>query len=83
MSDDKEPPAVVFEVRFGRDRFTCRGHLEWEGGIVYAIPDYSDDDAYFVPARVRLEESDLELKHDAETGRDWYQYHGFIVLPNM
>ncbi len=81
MSDDHEPPSVVFQVRFGRDQFTCKGHLVWEGGIVYAIADMSDDDSFFVPERVRLEESDLELKHDSETGRDWYQYHGFIVVP--
>ena len=81
MSDDNEAPAVVFRVRYGRDQFTCRGHLLWEGGICFAIPDMTDDDNFFVPERVRLEESDLELKHDSETGRDWYQYHGFIVLP--
>ena len=83
MSDDNAAPAVVFRVRYGRDQFTCRGHLVWEGGIVYGVPEMSDDDNFFVPERVRLEESDLELKHDSETGRDWYQYHGFIVLPYL
>ena len=82
MSDDVDAPLVVFRVRFGRQEFTCRGRLVWEGGIVFAVPDQSDSD-FFVPERVRLEESDLELKHDDATGGDWYQYHGFIVLPNM
>jgi len=81
MSDDAEAPLVVFRVRFGRQEFTCSGRLVWEGGIAFAIPDQSDSDV-FVPERARLEESDLELKHDGENG-DWYQYHGFIVLPNM
>ena len=82
MSDDHEHPSVVFRVRLGRQEFTCRGHLVWEGGIVFAVPDM-DDDGIFVPEKVRLEESDLELKHDDELNRDWYQYHGFIVLPNI
>ena len=81
MSDKEEGPPVVFRVRYGRDMFACRGFLEWEGGICYAVPDPEDDQSSFVPGRVRLEESDLELKHDAETGREWYQYHGFIVVP--
>jgi hypothetical protein len=81
MSDDNEGPAVVFRVRVGRQEFTCRGRLVWEGGIVFAIPDDADN-GFFVPEKVRLEESDLELKHD-ESGRDWYQYHGYIVLPNI
>jgi len=41
------------------------------------------EDTSFVPEKVKLEESDLELKHDDELDRDWYQYHGFIVLPNV
>ena len=44
---------------------------------------WMDDDSFFVPEKVKLEESDLELKHDDELNRDWYQYHGFIVLPNI
>jgi hypothetical protein len=82
MAHDAEPPSVVFRVRLGREEFLCKGHLVWEGGIVFAIPDMSDD-GFFVPEKVRLEESDLELKHDGETGRDWYQYHGCIYLPNI
>ena len=82
MSDDHEHPSVVFRVRLGRQEFTCRGHLVWEGGIIFAVPDM-DDDSFFVPEKVKLEESDLELKHDDELDRDWYQYHGFIVLPNV
>ena len=82
MSDDNEHPVVVFRVRVGRQEFTCRGYLEWEGGIVFAVADQTDD-GMFLPERVRLEESDLELKHDDELGRDWYQYHGFVVVPNI
>jgi hypothetical protein len=37
------------------------------------------DDCPFPPDRVRIEEGDLELKQD-ESGRDWYQYHGFIFI---
>ena len=37
------------------------------------------DDCPFLPDRIRIEEGDLELKHD-ELGRDWYQYHGFIFI---
>ena len=81
MSDDAEGPPVVFKVRLGRQQFTCTGHLVWEGGLVYAVGEDADD-GFYAPERVRLEESDLELKHDSETGRDWYQYHGFIVLPD-
>jgi len=72
------PPRVVFRVRSGRETYTCRGHLVWDGGIVYAIPD-PDDDSPFMPDRVRLEESDLELKPDEANG-DWYQYHGVIYV---
>lgn len=79
MAQDDQPPPVVFRVRAGRQAFTCRGHLVWEGGIVYAVGETADD-GMFAPDRVRLEESDLELKHD-DAGRPWYQYHGFVVVP--
>jgi hypothetical protein len=79
MPEDDNHPSVVFRVRFGREQFTCRGHLVWEGGVVYAVPDKADDGP-FVPEKVRLEESDLELRHDDELNRDWYQYHGFIAI---
>jgi len=79
MAEDHEHPTVVFRVRLGRQQFTCTGHLVWEGGVVYAVPDMTDDGP-FMPERVRLEESDLELRHDAELNRDWYQYHGFTVI---
>ena len=75
----EENPPVVFTVRFGKEQFTCRGHLVWEGGIVYAIVDEMPDDCPFPPDRVRIEEGDLELKQD-KLGRDWYQYHGFIFI---
>jgi hypothetical protein len=78
MAQEGEHPEVVFQVRVGRQQFTCRGHLVWEGGIVFAIPDPSTDD-FFAPERVRLEESDLELKRD-ESGREWYQYHGYVMV---
>lgn len=81
MSEEGAPPPVVYHVRVGRQQFACRGHLVWEGGLVYAVGEDAED-GFFVPERVPLEESDLELKHDSETGRDWYQYHGFIVLPD-
>ncbi|HTV89187.1 MAG TPA: hypothetical protein VME41_09235 [Stellaceae bacterium] len=80
MDEDRAPPGVVFRVRFGREQFTCRGHLEWDGGISYAVVDEMPDDCPFPPDRVRIEESDLELKHDPDGGPDWYQYHGFIML---
>jgi hypothetical protein len=82
MSDENEPPSVIFRIRVGRQEFTCRGHLIWEGGIVFAVPEMADDDSMFVPEKVKLEESDLELKHDDELDRDWYLYHGYVVLPN-
>jgi hypothetical protein len=66
---DQNAP-VVFKIRFGREIFTCKGHLVWEGGIVHAIVDEMPDNCPFPPDRVRLE----------ETGRAWYQYHGFIVV---
>jgi hypothetical protein len=78
MSEDRQPPPVVFRVRAGRQQFTCRGHLVWEGGIVFAVAETADDDG-FVPDKVRLEESDLELKHDADG--DWYLYHGTVFVP--
>lgn len=76
---NNEQPRVVFRVRVGQAAYTCKGHLVWEGGIVYAVPEIVDDDCPFLPDRVRLEECDLELKHDAASG-DWYQYHGFIFV---
>jgi hypothetical protein len=75
----EENPLVVFTVRFGKEQFTCRGRLVWEGGIVYAIVDEMPEDCPFPPDRVRIEESDLELKQDG-SGRDWYQHHGFIFI---
>ena len=83
MAQNDERPPVVFRVRVGRQEFTCRGHLIWEGGIVFAVAEMADDDGFFLPEKVRLEESDLELRHDDETNRDWYLYHGFVVLPNI
>ncbi len=77
---DGENAEVVFRVRFGREQFTCRGHLVWDGGIVYAIVDEMPDDCPFPPDRVKLEEDDLELRHDGETGRAFYQYHGFVFV---
>jgi hypothetical protein len=80
MPQEGAPPAVVFRVRFGKEQFTCKGHLVWDRGIVYAVVDEIPDDCPFPPDRVRLEESDLELKHDDAGGPDWYQYHGFIFV---
>ena len=74
----QENPRVVFRVRVGKDVYNCRGHLVWDRGLVYAIPEY-DDNTPFLPDRISLEESDLELQHDAVNG-DWYQYHGFIYV---
>jgi hypothetical protein len=82
MNEHSEHPPVVYRVRAGKYQFTCRGHLVWEGGIVYAIGESAEGDG-FVPEKVRLEESDLELRHDGELGRDWYQYHGFVVVPDI
>jgi hypothetical protein len=76
---DEENLRVVFRVRFGREQFTCRGHLVREGGIVYAVVEEMPDDCPFPPDRVKIEESDLELKHDAVNG-DYYQHHGFIFV---
>jgi hypothetical protein len=82
MSDDEKHPSVVFRVRAGRQEFTCTGHLIWEGGIVFAVADMTDN-SIFVPEKLKLEESDLELKHDDELDRDWYLYHGYVVVPNI
>jgi hypothetical protein len=79
MSGDGNHPPVVFRVRFGKDAFLCRGRLVREGGIAYVIVEEMPDDCPFLPDRIKLEESDLELQHDAATG-DWYQYHGFIYI---
>jgi hypothetical protein len=75
----EEPSLVVFRVRFGREQFTCKGHLVREGGIVYAVVDEMPDDCPFPPDQVKLEESDLELKHDKDGGA-YYQHHGFIFV---
>jgi len=75
----EEPSLVVFRVRFGREQFTCKGHLVREGGIVYAVVDEMPDDCPFPPDRVKLEESGLELKYD-EDGGAYYQHHGFIFV---
>jgi hypothetical protein len=77
MADDENLP-VRFRVRIGKDVYNCRGQLVRERGLVYAIPE-PDDDSPFLPDRVSLEESDLELRHDAAEG-DYYQYHGFIYI---
>jgi hypothetical protein len=79
MPDNSEPPMVMFRVRSGRQVFMCRGRLVWEGGIVIAVTEEVED-GVFMPDRVRLEESDLELQHDDENG-DWYLYHGLIFVP--
>jgi hypothetical protein len=76
---DQEPSRVVFRLRFGKDTFTCKGTLVRDGGILYAVVDEMPDDCPFPPDRVKLEEEDLELKHDAVDG-DYYQYHGFIFI---
>ncbi len=79
MQQDSPPPSVVYRVRIGKDSFTCYGHLVREGGIVYAIGE-SADDGMFPPDRVRLEESDLELRR-GDDGREYYFYHGFVMAP--
>ena len=43
------------------------------------IVDEMPDDCPFPPDQVKLEESDLELKHD-ERGGAYYQHHGFIFV---
>jgi hypothetical protein len=80
MGEDRAPPAVVFRVRFGKDQFACKGHLEWDRGIVYAVVDEIPDDCPFPPDRIRLEEGDLELKPGKEGAPDWYEYHGFVYI---
>lgn len=77
MPSDQNP-RVVFRVRAGKDTYNCRGHLVRDRGLVYAIPEM-DDDTPFMPDRISLEESDLELRHDLANG-DWYYYHGFIYI---
>ena len=78
MSEYENAP-VVFRVRFGREEFTCRGHLVNDGGILHAVVEEIPDDCPFPPDQVRLDESELELKRD-EAGGAWYQYHGFIYI---
>ena len=80
MSDNSGPMMVVFRVRSGRQVFVCRGRLVWEGGVAVAETEEAED-GFFPPDRVRLEESDLELRHDDETGSDFYLYHGLIFVP--
>jgi len=75
----EENARVVFRVRFGKEAFTCKGRLARDGGILYAVVDEMPDDCPFPPDRVKLEEEDLVLKHDAANG-DYYQYHGFIFI---
>jgi hypothetical protein len=79
MFRDGEYPPVVFRVRVGREQFTLKGRLQREGGVVYATVEEMPDDCPFLPDRIRLEEDDLELKHDAAGGEDYYQYHGWVV----
>src|SRR5205823_10111939 len=74
---EQEPARVLFRVRIGKDVYNCRGQLLRERGLVYAIPE-PDDDSPFLPDCVSLEESDLELKQDADGA--YYQYHGFIYV---
>jgi len=74
---DQLPTRVHFKVRIGKDVFNCKGQLVRDRGLVYAIPE-PDDDSPFLPDRVSLEESDLELKQDPEGA--YYQYHGFIYV---
>jgi len=80
MSQDGPPPAVTFRVRFGKDQFACKGHLEWDRGIVHAVVDEIPDDCPFPPDRVRLDEGDLELKPGQDGAPDRYEYHGFIYI---
>jgi hypothetical protein len=74
-----EGSPVVFRVRFGKEIFTCKGVLARDRGAIHAIVHEIPDDCPFPPDQVRLEEENLELKHDPETG-DYYQYHGFIFV---
>jgi len=79
MFRDGEYPLVVFRVRVGREQFTLKGRLYREGGLVYTTVEEMPDDCPFLPDQIRLEEDDLELKHDQAGGEDWYQYHGFVT----
>jgi hypothetical protein len=79
MFRDGEYPLVAFRVRVGREQFALKGRLLREGGVVYATVEEMPDDCPFLPDRIRLEEDDLELRHDTETDSDWYQYHGFVI----
>jgi hypothetical protein len=80
MAETYHNAPVVFRLRFGKDYFTCKGHLEMEGGVLYAVVEEMPDDCPFPPDRVRIEESDLELKPGEAGAPDWYQYHGFIYI---
>ena len=75
---DEQTSRVIFRVRFGKETFTCKGTLVRDRGVLHANVDEIPDDCPFPPDRVRLEEEDLELKHDPEG--DYYQYHGFIFI---
>jgi hypothetical protein len=48
--------------------------------VLYAVVEEMPDDCPFPPDRVRIEESDLELKPGEAGAPDWYQYHGFIYI---
>jgi len=74
-----ENSPVVFRVRFGKEIYTCKGLLARDRGALYAIVQEIPDDCPFPPDQVRLEEENLELKHDPDIG-DYYQYHGFIFV---
>jgi len=74
---EQQPTRVHFRVRIGKDVYQCRGQLVRDRGLVYAIPE-PDDDSPFLPDRVNLEESDLELTQD-DAGA-YYRYHGFIYV---
>ena len=80
MPDAYQNAPVVFRLRFGKDLFSCKGHLEMDRGAVYAVVEEIPDDCPFPPDRVRIEESDLELKSGEDGAPDWYQYHGFIYI---
>ena len=73
-----ENAPVVFRVKFGTETFTCKGTILRDRGVLYATVDEIPDDCPFPPDRVRLEEEDLELKHDS--AGDYYQYHGFVFV---
>jgi hypothetical protein len=73
-----ENSPVIFNVRFGKETFTCKGILTRDRGLIYAIVTEMPDDCPFPPDQVRLEEEDLELKRDP--AGDYYQYHGSIFI---